>query len=84
MRTLEEAKAAMANNSLPAGEQRRYQKCRACSEIWVREFIPFGIGMGRSFGACLCVLTGNDKKGHDVLESTAGLLERDVVSDKEN
>ena len=42
MTTLEDAKTLMARNSLPAGELRRYQKCRTCGNVWVREFIPFG------------------------------------------
>lgn len=75
MNTLEEAKAAMANNSLPAGEVRRYQKCRTCNNIMVREFVPYGLGFGRSFFACTCNLTGNDRKGHDTLAEVEGPIE---------
>ncbi len=80
MKTLEEAQALMANNSLPAGELRRYQKCRTCGNIMVREFIPFGLGYGRSYDACSCNLTGNDRKGHETLLDVEGPINAEEVN----
>ena len=79
MKTLEEAQAAMANNSLPAGELRRYQKCRTCGNIMVREFIPFGLGRGRTFDPCMCHCTGNDQKGHETLLDVEGPIHAEEV-----
>ncbi len=75
MLTLEEIKELMADSFLPEGEIRRYQKCRQCGEIQVREFIPFAVGRGRTFNPCMCYCTGNDKKGYETLEDVEGMNE---------
>ena len=73
--TLEELKSEMSATGLCAGERRTYEKCRSCGQIIVREFIPYGLGRGRTFNPCMCYLTGNDKRsGYDRLEEIDGPL----------
>jgi hypothetical protein len=38
------------------GEMRRAYKC-GCGKIFANQFIPYGIGRGRSFNPCVCQLT---------------------------
>lgn len=72
--TLEEVKASMAASGLDGGEMRRYQQCRTCKQFVVREFIPYGLGRGRTFNPCMCYCTGNDRRGYDDLEDVMGPL----------
>lgn len=75
--TIEQAKEAMAGCYLPAGERRSYYKCKQCQTIMIREYIPYATGMGRTFNACLCYLTGNDKRNahHELLDSQDGPID---------
>lgn len=57
MKTIEEARRSMLGIGLESGERRTFVKCRGCGSVFVREFIPGGLGRGRTFGACLCFLT---------------------------
>ena len=70
MKTLAKVKKAMSGVPLPDGERRRYQKCKHCGNIEVREFIPYGLGMGRTFNACQCSLTG--RPPFEILEDVEG------------
>jgi len=73
--TLEQIKESMGSIGLCAGERRTYERCRSCKQIMVREFIPYGLGRGRTFNPCMCYLTGNDKKsGYERLEEIDGPL----------
>lgn len=69
---LEEAKHYMRFTGLAEGERRDYCQCNSCGDVVIREYIPGGIGRGRTFNPCPCYLTKNDKKGYTVLESVDG------------
>ena len=74
LRALSAVKRAMLSASLPAGERRDYNLCTETGTVVVREYIPFGLGHGRTFNPCPCYVTGNDKRlGHYItLESVDG------------
>lgn len=52
-------KAKPIFDSIPKirGEARSVEKCPHCDEMIGRQFIPYGLGRGRSFGGCMCVHT---------------------------
>ena len=72
MESLEQMRLMMVGVGLPSGECRTYEKCRTCGQLSVREFIPYGLGMGRTYNSCMCRLTHNDSRGHEVLETVNG------------
>lgn len=52
--TLSQVVAGMASVPLPAGERRTYMRCRLCRRIFVRDYIPYGLGYGRVYAQCAC------------------------------
>ena len=57
MRDLKEARLQMKGIHLPKGEMRSYMQCRSCGNVFVRDYIPYGLGEGRTYGPCMCVIT---------------------------
>lgn len=80
MKTLEDAKFAMLLVKLPAGEERTYLECRYCKNIMVREYIPYGLGQGRTYDPCLCYLTGNNSLNHKVLFTEEGVDQMSMMN----
>ena len=42
-----------------AGMVRTIYRCGHCGQIQAHHYIPFGLGRGATFNACLCQLTSN-------------------------
>ncbi len=40
------------------GEARSVSKCLQCGELYGRQYIPYGLGFGKTFGGCMCIVTG--------------------------
>jgi len=41
------------------GMMRRAYRCDDCGQVFLRRFIPFGLGRGQSYNMCMCQSTAN-------------------------